>query len=337
MARISIIIPVYNSKDYLVNCIDSILAQTFEDFEVILVDDGSTDGSDTLCDNLAAQDPRIQVIHQSNGGTSAARNAGINAARGDYLTFVDNDDFWVGNDGLQSVMELADSAKADVVMHMSYLYDDATDSLAPVHIKPTQDAIAGLLKEDALRIVISHGLMTRAVWTKVCSTELVRKNSLYFPKGMRNEDTDWTGKLIRHARTIAWLDKPFYAYRKGHDYAQTSKPLTLSQLNDLARICLDQVSDIKNTVTSDGEREVYYSYLAYPYAVLVGQSALFRKERKAEELRKNVKELSFLLSYDIDPYVKKVRFLHSLIGFNATARVLGAYLKHAYPSLSIEC
>ena len=94
MPKLSVIVPVYNTEKYLRECIDSILAQTFTDFELILVDDGSTDGSGAICDEYAAKDLRIQVIHQQNGGITIARKSGVQIARGEYVTFVDSDD-WV--------------------------------------------------------------------------------------------------------------------------------------------------------------------------------------------------------------------------------------------------
>ena len=97
MPKLSVIVPVYNTEKYLRECIDSILAQTFTDFELILVDDGSTDGSGAICDEYAAKDPRIQVIHQENGGITVARKSGVRIARGEYVTFVDSDD-WIDKD-----------------------------------------------------------------------------------------------------------------------------------------------------------------------------------------------------------------------------------------------
>ena len=97
MPKLSVIVPVYNTVKYLRECIDSILAQTFTDFELILVDDGSTDGSGAICDEYAGKDPRIQVIHQQNGGITVARKSGVRVARGEYVTFVDSDD-WIDKD-----------------------------------------------------------------------------------------------------------------------------------------------------------------------------------------------------------------------------------------------
>lgn len=97
MPKLSVIVPVYNTEKYLRECVDSILAQTFTDFELILVNDGSTDNSGAICDEYAAKDPRIQVIHQENGGITVARKSGVRVARGEYVTFVDSDD-WIDKD-----------------------------------------------------------------------------------------------------------------------------------------------------------------------------------------------------------------------------------------------
>ena len=94
MPKLSVIVPVYNTEKYLRECIDRILAQTFTDFELILVNDGSTDGSGAICDGYAEKDSRIQVIHQTNGGITVARKSGVRAACGEYVTFVDSDD-WI--------------------------------------------------------------------------------------------------------------------------------------------------------------------------------------------------------------------------------------------------
>ena len=103
---VSVIVPVYNVEAYLGRCVDSILAQTYRNLEVILVDDGTKDNCDRICDDYAAGDPRIRVIHKENGGLSSARNAGIDIARGDFLEFVDSDD-WIEPDAVESLLQTA--------------------------------------------------------------------------------------------------------------------------------------------------------------------------------------------------------------------------------------
>ena len=106
-SQISIIVPVYNSEKYLDACIDSILSQSFRDFELILVDDGSKDSSAQICDEYASQDTRVRVIHKANGGVSAARNDGLDIAKGEYITFIDSDD-WVEREYLETLSNYRD-------------------------------------------------------------------------------------------------------------------------------------------------------------------------------------------------------------------------------------
>lgn len=112
--RISVIIPVYNVEKYLHECVDSVLNQTYQNFEIILVDDGSTDGSPKICDEYAENDKRIKVIHQSNGGLSVARNNGFYASSGDYVYFLDSDD-WIEPSSMEVLLECAEERRAQVV------------------------------------------------------------------------------------------------------------------------------------------------------------------------------------------------------------------------------
>ena len=105
MPLFSIIVPVYKAEKYISECVDSVLAQTFEDFELILADDGSPDRCPEICDEYAKKDSRIKVIHKNNGGASSARNSGIDAACGEYIIFLDSDDYWEGNYTLQRLAE----------------------------------------------------------------------------------------------------------------------------------------------------------------------------------------------------------------------------------------
>ena len=122
--KVSIIVPVYKVEKYLNRCVDSILAQTFTDFECILVDDGSPDGCPAICDEYAKKDNRIKVIHQENKGVSAARNAGLDMAKGEYILFVDSDD-WIDESTVQSLLMISEDA--DIIMcGFSIEYEDGT-------------------------------------------------------------------------------------------------------------------------------------------------------------------------------------------------------------------
>ncbi|MBQ9059428.1 MAG: glycosyltransferase family 2 protein, partial [Atopobiaceae bacterium] len=129
--QLSIIVPVYNAEQYLDECVNSILSQSYQNIELILVDDGSQDSSPQMCDEYSENDCRVIVIHQPNAGTSAARNSGIAHATGEYITFVDNDDFLMTGDCIKKLMERVDSERPDVLMHMNRVFNSATGEFLP--------------------------------------------------------------------------------------------------------------------------------------------------------------------------------------------------------------
>ena len=121
--KISVVIPVYNVEKYLQECVNSVLRQTYTDFEVILVDDGSTDSGGRICDDYAQKDPRVRVIHQANGGLSVARNTGLRAAQGKYVYFLDSDDY-IEDHTLEALIFLAEKESADIVFFDGYVFFD---------------------------------------------------------------------------------------------------------------------------------------------------------------------------------------------------------------------
>ena len=148
MPLISVVTPVYNVKKYIYRCIDSILAQTVSDFELILVDDGSPDNCGAVCDEYAAKDGRVRVIHQENRGQAAARNRALDMARGEYVAFVDSDD-WVHPRYLEILLGNAREKKADVMLRICHdlINGELTNFLLPPHIQQIIDYMQGEANE----------------------------------------------------------------------------------------------------------------------------------------------------------------------------------------------
>ena len=162
---ISVIVPIYNTKPYLKECVDSILKQEVEvPFEVLLVDDGSTDGSETLCDEYAAQDARVRVLHKKNGGLSDARNAGVDAAKGEYLSFVDGDD-WVSPYYIENLYRALEQAGADF---SASCFEEVFEG-QPVQSVPTErlEAFEILSREECLRRILYQEGMEVTTPTKL--------------------------------------------------------------------------------------------------------------------------------------------------------------------------
>lgn len=177
-ALISIVVPVYGTEAYLPQCVESLLAQTHSHLELILIDDGSPDHSGALCDRYGEQDQRVLVIHQENQGVSTARNAGVKAAHGQYIAFVDSDD-WVGPDYLAALLQAAEQSEADAVVEVSGAQTDVWTG------------------PEALRQLCYQKQFDTAPWGKLFRAELVQKTP--FPEGMFFEDLAVVCRIIGRA------------------------------------------------------------------------------------------------------------------------------------------
>ena len=205
MPRISVIVPVYKVEAYLSRCVDSILNQSFSDFELILVDDGSPDNCGTICDDYAARDSRIHVIHQKNGGLSAARNAGIDwaAAESDsqWLAFIDSDD-WIHRDYLQKLYSAVEDR--DVSVSMCGWIPAETF----VEDKELPDSAALLLETETA--FVEHYDKSVTAWGKLIRKDLF--SELRFPVGKLHEDAFVTHRLLFACPRVAVVEEQLYYY-----------------------------------------------------------------------------------------------------------------------------
>ena len=201
MPKISIIVPVYQAEKYLRQCIDSILAQTFTDWECILVDDGSSDESGAICDDYAAKDPRITVIHKGNGGVSSARNVALERITGTWLAFVDSDDCLYPN-ALQKWIEVAEKNNLDMVQ---------------CHFN--REHIEGQVASDETEVLSatqyadSERYLT-CVWGTLFKTSIVKKHSLRFDENVRlGEDQIFLLNHMQYCSRIQRIGNVLYFYR----------------------------------------------------------------------------------------------------------------------------
>lgn len=209
-AIISIIIPIYNGEKYLDRCLQTILNQTIRNIEIILVDDGSNDGSEKKCDEYAIQDARIHVIHQNNSGLSAARNVGIEIASGNYIGFVDCDD-WVTLNMFEELYEIAKRYDADIV---SSRYITVHSFESKSRVKKMDESVICFSGIDKLKIYLELGISNRSqlypVWTKIYKRELF--NGIKFPIGQLYEDVVTNYKLLMKADKFVLYNKCTYFY-----------------------------------------------------------------------------------------------------------------------------
>lgn len=330
MPFISIIIPVFNAEKYLGECLDSIASQTFTDWEVILVDDGSTDSSPQLCDEYSQRDERFRTFHQENAGTSAARNTALEHCRGDYVTFMDNDDWWINQTCLERVVDSLRQRPVDLLWHMSCRSDGAGSQILDTQPTAFGATVAQLPVADAIRFIIDHDLTTSAVWTKIVKRSLIEEHSITFPTGMRNEDTQWSAKVIAYCRSVAWHDERFYVYRMGHAYAQTSHKLADSSVRDLEKILRENLA-LANTLPPQ-RAAALRAFLAYPFIVWAGQAdALGLLHPEAEDAQPLLTHMRSVVSASRARSVRIARAACTVLGPRLTARLLGAAFKRLHP------
>ncbi len=227
---ISVIVPVYKVEDYLAACVDSILAQTFTDFELILVDDGSPDRCGEICDAYAQRDPRVRVIHQENQGLSGARNAGMDIARGEYITFVDSDDL-VSSQYLAVLLQSLTEASADFSVCRFKEFTDRTAESIPRKL-PIVDSETLLLsgKEACMLLYDGRPEVPVNACGKLFHSTLF--NDLRFPLGRLHEDQAITPMICYRSSNIVSLNVPLY-YCRERDNSITRAQFSLKRYDDI--------------------------------------------------------------------------------------------------------
>jgi len=203
---LSVIIPVYKVENYLARCVDSILGQTYTELEVILVDDGSPDASGSICDRYALQDSRVRVIHKENGGLSSARNVGIDMAAGEYITFVDSDD-WIESDAYEHLLGLMEQYQVKLVCGGNYDVDDQTGNKT-LGVCPQKEEL--ITAEEMVRRMFRWQGCDSSVCDKIFHRELLE--DFRFPEGKVCEDVAVTYKIILSTDRAVLSERPFYNY-----------------------------------------------------------------------------------------------------------------------------
>ena len=222
--RFSIIIPVYKVERYLREAVGSILRQTYDDYEIILVDDGSPDSCPKICDDLAENSTRIKVIHKPNGGLSDARNAGTAVAIGDYIIYLDSDDQWVDQHGLENISRIIDAYNPEVIVFGVEDYNPTTGKSVVSRGNYDEKVINVLPTKEVIDKLISANNFPGAAWMLASRRKFLIDNRISFVKGVTAEDFDWIVKVFSNATSIKAVDRIIYRYRYTSEGSITSKP-----------------------------------------------------------------------------------------------------------------
>ena len=258
--RVSIIIPFYNSKNYLGSCIESAVSQSYEDIEIILVNDGSADGSGDICRSFAAKDQRIKIIEQQNAGVSAARNAGIDASSGELLSFIDSDDY----------------VEADYIEYLTGLMEKHGSDIACCGHEETEDTkcepreISG--SEECLKEYLTTNEIYASVWGKIYRKELF--DGIRFPVGKRFEDNYVLFRLIDRCDliTVGYQKKYHYV---SHPESFVNKPFTESQMDIVDAMLAQREFVVQKYPSLTGPANARVVYAANRCLVKMAESGVY--------------------------------------------------------------
>ncbi|MBR4996627.1 MAG: glycosyltransferase family 2 protein [Bacteroidaceae bacterium] len=302
---ISIIVPVYNAEQYIHRCVDSILVQSFTDFELLLIDDGSPDNCGAICDEYAAKDSRVRVLHKENGGVSTARNLGIDQAQGEWVTFIDADDY-VHPDFLSS-------------LYAQHSVDLIVGSFQSVGSDETWNGIleennydASALKEN---IVSLYSLINfRTPWSKLFRTNIIRENRITFDKRIHiGEDSLFVLTYLLYTTSIRLSSKPFYYYERGNTNSLSQSLYSLEhhffaiEAFDEKLNRLQSIFDV-NVQRLQRENAIIYLSKQIDY-IYHNRNSLMHKLSCMNLMCEN-KHLKCLYSDRKTKFRKKIRFFH---------------------------
>jgi len=313
----SIIVPVFNVKDYVAKCVNSILDQSFRDFELILVDDGSNDQSGGICDEFC-YDNRVKIIHQQNRGLSTARNRGICEATEEYVIFVDGDDY-IEPDSLKEIHKGLDQANyPDVlVTRIRRFFENGQAKYMDFHM-PIELLKKGV-KEDYVKWIFGKSDNTWPSVRYVVRRETIRKNELAFRMGYLHEDIDWTSRLFIFANTFGCIAPYWYNHRKGREGSITSSTDPQGLLNMIEIVAFN----MKNPEYETFEwKEIVFSRMLRSVFSKLKEFRLFNNEEK-KAILESLNNNKDIFSYERRNKNRLFILFCSIFGFRAGLSLLG--------------
>lgn len=282
---ITVIVPVYNVEVYLDRCIESIIHQTYANLEIILVDDGSTDGSNEVCTKYQKMDNRIIVVNKANGGLSSARNAGLNIAKGEYVGFVDGDDY-VSEDMYENLYRLIKQTTSNISIGGRYrVYDDKCEIEQfrnyPSLIMTKIDALAALMSYSGFDMSVCDKLFERTLF-----------NNIEFPFGKTCEDSFVTYKIFSNASKVAYDKKPYYYYYQ--------RPNSISRNSGVNETAIEANYEQLQFISSNYPTLINEAYTSYITSAISIYNEYLKRNKKWTSVKKYQKYAKRNLHYVIN-------------------------------------
>lgn len=318
----SVIIPIYNVENYVEECINSVIGQDYESIEIILINDGSKDNSQLICEKKVKEDSRIRLINKQNGGLSSARNVGLDNATGDYILFLDGDDYWDDKQALSKINLNLQSSKADIVTFgLKKMFED-TGEIEETKYVFNRETIDFRSKKNTLSYLVKNNLYISSACNKAVKKSIIDKYNLRFEEKALSEDIEWSAKLLLYSNVIDVIESPFYIYRqRNHSITHTLKLINIEYLvkhiETCIELCKNENIDYKNE---------YMGYVSYQYiTLLVSLNSV--EEKIPSEMMKIIKDYSYLLKYDLIKRVHIFNLINKFLGFSMLNLFIKFYLK----------
>lgn len=310
----SIIMPVYNVENYLEQSINSILSQSIKDYELILVNDGSTDSSPKICEKFSRDNDNVIVIHKTNGGLSDARNKGVQQANGKYIIFIDSDDFWDNKDALKRIKSVIDENYPDVVTwRYKKYFEDSKQYGNSVGCDYTSKDF------DARALIISQNYNVSAC-CKAVRKRILLDNGLQFAYKELSEDIEWSAEILSITENIVASNLDFYVYRQRS--GSISHSISEKNIVDLKKHIV-KINELFQSAEGN-KKEILSYYLAQEYTNLIVTMSVYANYKEEVEW---VKKNKHVLNYACSNRSKILRLMISILGVKLSIGIIGLLRK----------
>jgi|688.fasta_scaffold216731_2 glycosyltransferase involved in cell wall biosynthesis len=279
--KFSIIVPVFNVKEYLVRCLDSLVYQNFQDFEIVIVNDGSTDGSDIICNNYIKKYSNIKLINQSNSGLSSARNTGLKNSSGEYILFVDSDDF-IESDTLSTFSKYLNDNKFDVIVGSAKVLvnNNYYSRLTFTELNNLQKIHTGI---EFFKFQLKLNTMHMPVWLYIYNRSFLSKNLLDFKVGILHEDEEFTPRALFKVQSLLFLNYHFYNYILRKNSITNTKSKIINSLH-IIQTCIF-LKEFYSKVDDNEFRYLLLNSLATKYFYAFQISRVHRSSKFVDQSR----------------------------------------------------
>lgn len=320
---ISFILPIYKVEKFLHECIDSVLAQTYQNLEIILVDDGSPDKCPQICDEYAGQDNRIRVIHQENSGLSAARNAGLRAATGEYVIFLDSDDFHSNTHFVEELVALLQKNPVDMIMFKRVCCSE--DGSVQKELPPFDEGLNQLDSNDErIYLLAKKDELECSAPMKILRREILVGNQCFFKPGIMSEDVEWFLRLLPYLKSVYVLNVKSYCYRSNSN--SITHNINEKNIGDLTSI-IAVVAKFWENSADITVKKIVLNYATYQFFIVLGLLHKIPANRRSIYY-KQLREVSWITRYGFSKKVQKSKLVYSILGMYLSSALFGVYIRN---------